>query len=333
LRGRYITFISLVALLIIVLITIKMIKGTISPAGTSGEERFVEFRVENGESTSKVAERLEEEGIIKSRFLFKMIAKIKGRDRKIQAGLYHLSTNMSITDVLDILTNGAIYTIDVTIPEGFTTEMIAKRLSEKGLADEKKFLELCQKPELFDGIPKGVKTLEGYLFPDTYKFGPDTTEEEIIKTMIGKFKSVYEEVSKGYNGKLNENQIITLASIIEKEAYYDREKPVISAVFQNRLKKGMRLESCATVLYVVKRPNGPVYYADLKVDSPYNTYKYSGLPPGPISCPGAGSIKSALYPENNDYLYFVSLGDGTHHFSKTFAEHEKYRLEKVHPER
>ena len=332
-RKRYITLISLFTLFIILLISIKMIKGAISPAGTSGEERFIEFRVENGESTSKVAERLYEEGIIKSRFLFKIIAKTKGVDKKIKAGLYHLSANMSTMEVLGILANGAIYTVDITIPEGFTMEMIAKRLSEKGLVDEKRFLELCHSPELFDGIPEEAKTLEGYLFPDTYRFSPDATEEEIIKTMIGKFKSVYEDVSKGYNGKLNENQIITLASIIEKEAYLDREKPVISAVFQNRLKKGMRLESCATVLYVVRRPNGPVYYADLKVDSPYNTYKYSGLPPGPISCPGARSIESALYPENNDYLYFVSLGDGTHHFSKTFAEHEKYRLGKVSPVR
>ncbi|MGQ9706165.1 MAG: endolytic transglycosylase MltG [bacterium] len=327
-RRRYIILILTLILLVVLLICSMMIRSILSPKEESGVERIVKFRVNKGETTSSVARRLENEGLIKNKTAFITFVEIRGYDKRLQAGLYQLSPKMSTIEILDILVNGRIYTIDIIIPEGFTIEMIADRLSSKGLCDKKRFIELCHKPELFDGIPKEAKTLEGYLFPDTYRFSPDATEEEIIRTMIDNFNQVYKKVSKGYSGKLNENQIITLASIIEKEAYFDNEKPIISAVFQNRFKKGMRLESCATILYIVKRPEGPVYYADLKVDNPYNTYKYTGLPPGPISCPGKKSIESALYPDKNDYLYFVSLGDGTHHFSKTFTEHEKYRLEK-----
>jgi len=328
LRRNITTLVVILALLIALILIVKGIRTAISPVNEHGDENYIYFRVNDGETTHSIAERLEREGLIKSDTAFITLARVTGADKRLQAGLYRLSPTMSSNEILDILTSGRIYTNRVTIPEGFTIEMIASRLEEAGIADKARFLELCNKPHLFEGIPNEAKTLEGYLFPDTYEFTPDTDEEEIIGSMITRYKVVYNELSADYDGDLSEHQIITLASIIEKETYLDEERPLVSSVFHNRLKNGMKLESCATILFIVNRPEGPIYLKDLKIDNHYNTYKYTGLPPGPICSPGRSSIMSAMYPAETDYLYFVSKGDGSHYFTETFREHERYRIKK-----
>jgi UPF0755 protein len=166
-----------------------------------------------------------------------------------------------------------------------------------------------------------VDTLEGYLFPDTYRFAIGQKEEEIIKIMVNRCLEVASPLYEGYDGSLSFHEVITLASIVEKEAIYDRERPVIAGVFLNRLRIGMRLQADPTVRYVVNEPRSRVLYRDLEVESPYNTYRYPGLPPGPIASPGVASIRAVIEPADVDYMYFVARGDGTHYFSRTFAEH------------
>jgi UPF0755 protein len=218
-----------------------------------------------------------------------------------------------------------------TVPEGTRLADIGKILARDGICSEEEFREALQKVKLPQELPpEAEKGLEGYLFPDTYLVEEETTAEEVVQMMLSRFVSVWEQEITPFaqDGEMNMHQIVTLASIIEKEALLDEERPLVSAVFHNRLKKGMRLESCATVLYAVGKTDERITIQDLRVDDPYNTYKHSGLPPGPICSPGLASLLAAVQPANVDYLYFISNGDGSHHFSTTFKEHEQVRIEK-----
>jgi len=207
----------------------------------------------------------------------------------------------------------------LTIPEGFTARQIGQLIEEKGLGRRKRFLKIVEQ--------RGV---EGYLFPETYFVEYDISEEEIIDTMVDQFNKLFtkemEEQGKKFN--FTKRDTVILASIIEKEAARDEERPLISGVFHNRLRKRWYLESCATVQYALGEHKEKLTYEDLKVDSPYNTYDHFGLPPGPICNPGLGSIKAALYPAETDLMFFVAEGEGTHGFSKYYGKHLEVQKQK-----
>ncbi len=291
----------------------------------------VDFIVKRGETAYSVAERLREAGIIRYPELFRILAILTGKDKKIKSGRYTLKKGLSELRVLWAMTreNAGVQEVIVTIPEGYTLKDIAQLLHYKLLIDEDKFLtlaadkvfirKLALKYPLLDHPP----TLEGYLFPDTYKLYWGISEEEIIDVMVRRLFELWTPAftARAESLGMTVHQILTLASIIEKEAMVDWEKPLIAGVFYNRLKRGQPLESCATVEYLLPEHKTILTYEDLQIDSPYNTYKYAGLPPGPICSPGLMSIKAALYPAKTQYLYFVAKGDGTHFFAKTWRQH------------
>jgi len=283
-----------------------------------------------GSTSSDIAGLLSQADFIRSRRAFALASRFLGLDQRLQAGDYRLSPGMDLLEIMDQLEKGRVTTVRVTIPEGLTAEAIASRLAAVGLVNKERFLELVRDERLIYGdngpIEKPTYDLEGYLFPDTYFFVRSQPEEEIIKRMVHRFSQVAEGILE--DAPLPEgfslHEMVTLASIIEKEVMVDREAPLVSAVFWNRLRIGMPLQSDPTVQFLMDRPR-KLYYGDLAIDSPYNTYKYRGLPPGPIASPGTVSIRAALQPSDDDYLYFVAKGDGTHAFSKTFAQHRAAR--------
>lgn len=256
---------------------------------------------------------------------------------KLKYGYYELSPHLNILQILNKLSQGEIIKIKVTIPEGLSLEEISSMLSSKLNISKEKFINLSKNPKKINGIEKYFQenippSLEGYLFPETYYFSKEIDEEQIILTMLDTFfRKINEEIPE-WKEELNKkdlslNDWVILASIVEKEGKLEKERPFIAGVFINRLKKGYKLQSCATVEYIFNFKKPALTYEDLKVDSPYNTYIYFGLPPTPISSPSLSSLKAVLYPQG-DYLFFVSKGDGSHYFTKNYEEHLKFQKEK-----
>ena len=300
----------------------------ISPADKEGGVQLVV--VEEGLSLGEVAGKLKEKKIITSKPLFMLWARVMGTSRRIKSGEYRLGSRMAPIKILELLTKGAIVTHAVTIPEGFTKVQIAMLLAEEGLVDKGQFLALTDVSTLLE--PYGIKSpsLEGYLYPDTYHFGRGISALTAIDTMIKRFLEVIEPLKKrAKEVGMKMEEVITLASIVEKETGQGKERPLIASVFLNRLKRRMRLESDPTVIYGLDGFDGNLRRKDLKRPTPYNTYVIRGLPPGPIASPGLQAIRAVLYPARTDYLFFVSKNDGTHYFSKTLSEHnravEKYQ--------
>ena len=285
-----------------------------------------------GSTAAAVGEILERHGLIRSALLFRVMARLEGLDGSLQAGYYRLRPDMHLREVLRMLAQGTVAVEQVTIPEGATIRTIAAQLQRRGLVDAERFIELASDDTWLLGdeprsIPKPPGSLEGYLFPDTYRFEVGQGEESIIQKMVARFAEkvlpVYEELGEGSGLSLHE--AITLASIIEKEAMRDSERPLISSVFHNRLRLGQPLQADPTLMYVLDPAPRKLYNKHLAIDSPYNTYRYRGLPPTPIASPGLASIRAALRPADTPYLYFVARGDGTHIFSRTFQEHVRAR--------
>ncbi|MCM2286258.1 MAG: endolytic transglycosylase MltG [Desulfobacula sp.] len=287
-----------------------------------------------GQGLKAIAEHLENQSIISNKLYFSVYAKIKKAGKKLQAGEYVLSGSKSPEEILDILVSGKVKLYRVTLPEGVTMREIAGLIEKEGLCEPEKFIALCQNPALIKKLEIQALSLEGYLFPDTYFFSRQTTCEDIISAMTGRFKSVFAETWQQRAKELgfSIHEILTLASIIEKETGAADERPLISSVFHNRLKKNMRLESDPTVIYGIEDFDGNIKKTHLQTRTGYNTYQITGLPPGPIASPGALSLEAALYPASTPYFYFVSKNDTTHYFSKTFEEHTKavsrYQLKK-----
>lgn len=263
---------------------------------------------------------------------FKWMAKWQKLDRKIIAGEYALSTAMTPATILRYLTSGIVRQHRLMIPEGYNLSQIADNIEKSGIGGRKAFLLAAKDPQLAAGMNIPASSVEGYLFPETYFFSRGTSPEAMIAAMVAQFRKVFQE---GWEKRAEElgmsvHEIVTLASIIEKETGVAAERPLVSSVFHNRLKRHMRLGSDPTVIYGIPEFDGNITRADLKRKTPYNTYLVSGLPPGPIASPGAASLKAALYPPATDYLYFVAKGDKTHHFSTSLAEHNaavrKYQL-------
>ncbi len=292
------------------------------PAKSGGAEQVVILR--EGMSLREASDSLEKRGIIRDKTLFMLWARLRGYSRKIKAGEYRLSSNMSPIRVISMLTRGEIITYSVTVPEGFSVTQIGGLLAEKDLVDEQKFLSLTHNKEVLRSYGVTGQSLEGYLYPDTYQFGKGLSPGSIIDVMIKRFREVvmpYREAMEQTGMTMGE--ILTLASIVEKETGCADERPIIASVFLNRLKKGMRLDSDPTVIYGIKNFTGNLTREDLLKPTPYNTYVARGLPPGPIANPGLESIKAVIFPAKTDYLYFVSKNDGSHYFSTNLKDHNR----------
>jgi len=304
------------------------------------EKEGVEFVVEKGATTSQIAEKLYEQGLIKNKTIFRLLSKVNGFDGTYKSGTHIVSDKLSYDEMMRVLSSNAV-TRKVTIPEGKTVTQIADILYQnKIIKDKAKFLNSVNTEE-FDydflkNLPKRQYKLEGYLFPDTYEFDYNASDREIITKMLDnfnkKFQQTYRDMIAELPIEMSLDDVVTMASLIEREARDPDERYVISGVLYNRLtskdKTLRKLQVDATVQYVLLKNTGSykdrLLYEDLEIDDPYNTYLHEGLPPGPICCPGEASIKAALMPDDNDYYYYVAKGDaaGSHAFARTYKEHQ-----------
>jgi UPF0755 protein len=288
----------------------------ISACSGSSRGGSVRVTIPAGSSFSTAIDSLARAGVVSSPRVFRLYASARGRDRDLKAGTYVFRHGSSWNEVLDALTRGKGLVHTVTIPEGFALASIASLLGRALSVPPESIVVAASDSALRRRLDVPTPTLEGYLFPDTYTFAEGTSPNDAVRMLVSTFEKVWKPE---WDARLQElamsrHDIITLASIIEKEARLAEERPVISAVYHNRLKIGMLLQADPTVLF-----------KDLEVDSRYNTYKHPGLPPGPIASPGAASIEAALYPANVPYLYFVAHPDGHHEFRQTFSEHTEAR--------
>ena len=286
--------------------------------------------IDEGMSARAIGVRLEALGLVRSARYFEAAARWRGLANRLEAGRYQLDGSRSPSQLLDDLLKAPPETVRVTIPEGLTRQQTAGRLRAAGLADSARFVAATESLRLLSDLGVEAGSLEGYLFPETYFLPPDATEEEIARHMVAEFFRVFDDslAARLPELGLSLHQAVTLASIVEGEAMAAEERPVIAAIFHRRLNLDRRLESCATVefaLGVQKRE--PLTNEDLEVVSPYNTYRHSGLPPGPICSPGRASLHAALNPPATDFFFFVARGDGTHEFSRTNREHEAAKRE------
>lgn len=297
----------------------------------SNNNNVINAYIEIPQNTSarKVAQILEQKGIIKNRYIFLLYAKL--HKYNFAAGNYYLSNKMNFKTICEKLQKGIIYkkTIRFTIPEGFTVKEIAERLDSLGIVKKEDFINEIKKGNIdfkYKFIEKNaLYQYEGYLFPDTYDVFPNSSAKDIIIMMLNRFLQVYDSIKQFNKTGLDVKSTVILASIVEKEAKYDSERSLIAGVFFNRLNRNIKLESCATVQYLLPKYKEILTYNDLKIDSYYNTYKYKGLPPSAICNPGKKSLIAALNPQTTDYLYFVLQKNGYHHFSKTYREHLEYQ--------
>ena len=296
-----------------------------SPVDTGTEKRKVDVKIARGSSFSAVADVLEGSDLIKHKRLFYFLAVLKGAPKQIRAGEYELDSSMTPGEMLDKLLKGDIKGYSIPVPEGFNVCQIASRLSRWKLVNKEKFTKLAFDKEFLSSLNIPGSSVEGYLFPDTYKLTRSMREKEIIKFMVRRFrqKVTPEMMQRAAKLGFTLEEILTLASIIEKEGGVKEEKPSIAAVFYNRLKKGMKLQSDPTVIYGIENFDGNLTRKHLMKITRYNTYRIKGLPPGPICNPGIDSIIAALYPAPVNYLFFVSKNDGSHHFSNNLASHNK----------
>ena len=294
----------------------------------------VVFVVEPGDTAGDIALRLKRWGLINDAELFRQLAQYEKADSRLEAGRYELRANMTMGEIIEALQHGRLEEIAVTIPEGWRAEQIAEMLAEEVGVDVDQFLGLVQGGlfdyEFLQGRPPEA-TLEGFLFPDTYLLPVQPTALDIIGRMLADFDQRFtaEMRQAAAEQEMTIYQVVTLASIVEREAVVAEERPIIAGVFLNRLAEGMSLESCPTVQYALGYQEDadqwwktPVRLEEFdQVNSPYNTYLHRGLPPGPICSPGLASIQAVLEPVETDYLYFLAKGDGSHAFAKTFEEH------------
>jgi UPF0755 protein len=281
------------------------------------------FEVPYGASLRQVCQTLEKQGIIRSKTIFEIYVRLNPTKRMTKAGHYQIGPGMSVPRLVSELVSGKPRLIRITIPEGLTVKKIAALLAQKGLVDRERFIRLANDPNLVNRVLKTIQVkngAEGYLFPDTYEFDLDATEADIITAMLKQFEKVYNR-NFVTSAQKRLAEVVTVASIVEKEAKDAAERPVIAGVFYNRLRRNLALQSCATVQYVLGERKERLLYRDLQVQSAYNTYLHSGLPPGPIANPGLESLKAAVFPLEVTYLFFVAKPDGTHIFSNTYEEH------------
>ncbi len=297
--------------------------AALEPARPGEEETTELFRIEPGQGLNQVANRLERAGLIKNARMTSLYGRVRGDAGKLHSGEYEVSAGWSARTILDRLTSGRVKTYEVVIPEGTRASEIATRLEAAGVADAADFLAAVQDQEVAARLGIGETSLEGYLYPETYRLPRHMTSEDIARVFVEQFERVWQDLDAlARDHQLTRHEIVTLASIVEKETAAPEERPLIASVFLNRMEKKMRLETDPTVIYGIEDFDGNLRKVHLQDRSnPYNTYRIKGLPPGPIASPGIDALRAVLEPAESDFLYFVSRNDGTHHFSKTYREH------------
>ncbi len=319
--------------LVIILVTITLIFTIVRvTANIIKEEKVLYLEVPSGYNPQQIANMLKANGIIDSAFLFRSIVKISPNSSSLKAGLYEFSSKESIPSIISKLVDGRVAEyedIRITIPEGKNIEDMAEIFAENKLFSKEDFLNQIRSYETEYIWAKDIPServeykYEGYLFPDTYDFRTITTPKIVIDKLVKRFNQqvyeLYESSDKEYD--LTFHELVTLASIVEKEAVLHEERPIIASVFYNRLDVNQALQSCATVQYVLEEHKEVLSTADTQIESPFNTYKYPGLPPGPISSISQASFKAVLNPEDTNYRYFHAIGGGKHSFSVTYQEH------------
>jgi UPF0755 protein len=317
----------LTAVIIVVLIFIAWFYyGYYYPFSGNKKSKIIE--IEKGLDVKSISLQLKKERIIRDRIIFLIGYNIFHKNQSLKAGEYSFSFPISCREVLNKLTRGEILLHLITIPEGLTIEEIANIFEQKASIPYKEFINEAQNTELIKDIDPEAKNLEGYLFPESYHIPKGIHAQKVITSMVEQFKNIF---NADWRRKAEElgmsiREIVTLASLIEKETSVPEERPLVSAVFHNRLKRGMKLECDPTIIYALKKEGkykDRIRTKDKSFNSPYNTYLYYGLPPGPICNPGKESLEAALYPASTNYLYFVSKNDGTHYFSSNLREHIK----------
>jgi len=322
-RGITITII-LSLFLVITIVIYKNLTVTVNSKETL-------FNIEDGSGLKEISNQLKDKEIINSAEYFVLYTKLKGLENKIQAGKFKIPPNISLDILLNKLQDPEQEYKKITIPEGYTVYQIARKLEESNLINKDEFLKIAKNGlaefAIDDNSENTIYSLEGYIFPDTYYIPNGFEEDEIIKMTLKKFNEVFSDRyrERAKELKMSINEILTIASLIEKEAANDNERKTIAGVIYNRLKNNMPLQIDASVIYAITKGENHInrlLYKDLEFDSLYNTYKYRGLPPGPIASPGIASIEAALYPEEHEYFYYV-LNDDKHVFSKTYNEHLK----------
>ncbi len=298
-----------------------------APQGAAGRPPVM-LTIEEGESAAGIGALLEREGVLRPAWLFVRIARWTGRDKDLQAGDYRFDFPISPLEVLDILRRDSRSVRTVTIPEGLTLDETAALIARDGVAPEKALLAAFRDSALIRGLDPRAKSLEGYLFPGTYRFSPRLAATRVARALVRGFErqvaGPYARVIAGEGRSLHD--VVTLASMVEKETARANERPRIAGVFLDRLDRGMRLQCDPTVIYagrIAGRTITEIRREDLERDSPYNTYTRAGLPPGPIASPGIAAILAAVHPQRTGALYFVARGDGTHVFSDNLREHER----------
>ncbi len=315
----------IVFLIFSVTITIATYLVTIFYWPQNNMNQEIKITINHGESLSAISKKLLAEGVITNEKTFEMATKIRGLDTSIPVGTF-LMKNVKVNhDIINHLVFGNPERKKVTLLEGWNIRQTSNHLSKEMGLDYYDIVEIVNNKSFINSLGVNSETLEGYLYPDTYYFFEGENVKSVIKRLVIEYKNFWTDsnITKASSISLTQHQILTLASIIEGEAIYDSERPIISAVYHNRLKRGMKLQADPTVQYIIKDGPRRLLNKDLRIKSPYNTYLYGGLPPGPINSPGFKSLNAALYPDENDYLYFVAKGDGYHTFSKNEKEHER----------
>ena len=321
--------IAVICIAVVIAAGVLFYIGGLGKALDSENTQTVNVTIPSGSGTIQIGQQLEENSIISSADKFKLWSRIKGYDSQYKAGTYALSPSMDFQTIADIIVGGKVNTVNFTVPEGYTIYQTARVIADSGLGDYDTLVSLIEAADFdydfLDGAQNNKNKLEGYLFPNTYTIDEGMSEEQIIKVMLDEFKK---QPLKAYHESENSrsiNEIITIASIIERECKVDEERKLVASVIYNRLEKGMPLQMCSTVQYVLGKQKEVLTYADTRIESPYNTYTNAGLPPGPICSPGLAAVQAALHPADTDYLYFVLSEklDGTSNFSSDYAQFER----------
>jgi UPF0755 protein len=296
--------------------------------GAEAQPREVIFELRAGRPFHQVAHELKALGVLKNSEAFILYARLTRSIPRVKAGEYKFITTMTPLEVMGILKSGVSIRHSFTIPEGYSVFEIAELLEQKGFGKKEEVLKLVFDSQFINqALGRPAPSLEGYLFPNSYQFTRHTKVEKILEFMVQEFKKNFKALTPPYPFNWDEHQVVTLASIIEKETGAPSERPLISSVFHNRLKKKMRLQTDPTIIYAKALFSGKIVIdikkADLSLEHPYNTYVRAGLPPGPIANPGLDALKAAVSPAESDYLFFVSQNDGTHIFSKSYQDHNR----------
>lgn len=296
------------------------------PTSAQKTGHAIYVKVKPGMNADAIAAVLYEKKIIGSMIGFKIMAKLNGLDGHLRSGDYVFYRNMRYSEIIEILTKGRTAAFRVTVPEGYTIEQIARLLQEKDILSAEDFQREAEDFAPFAYIVKASRakySAEGFLFPDTYEFLTDASAKDIMDIMAKEFDKRFTPQMRARTEALNltVEEVVTLASLVEKEAQVDDDRPIIAQVFINRLRAQMPLQSCATIQYILGHPKAELSLQDTEIESPYNTYQNMGLPPGPIANPGIASIEAVLFSQPTEYLYFVADKNGKHHFSRTYEEH------------